>query len=62
MADNSASVARLVPFIERTFLGTHMLASRMRNELLETGEQEKLDALIADAGSLQEKIQGSASE
>ena len=62
MADNGASIARLAPLIERTFRGTHMLASRMRDEMLEAGEHDKLNTLVANARRLQEKIQGPSRE
>ena len=62
MADNGASVARLAPLIERTFRTTYLLASRMRDEMLEAGEEERLDAMIADVRALQKRILDSASE
>ena len=62
MADGSASIARLAPLIERTFRGTYLLASKLRAEMLESGEREALEAILADARDLQEKAQGSASE
>ena len=62
MAENGASIARLAPLIERTFRGTHMLASRMRDELLHAGEKEELDAMVANARKAQKKAQVGASE
>ena len=62
MVDNGVSVAELSEFIERTFRATYMLASRMRKEMLEAGEKDELDALIADARWVQQKIQRPASE
>ncbi|MXW20260.1 MAG: hypothetical protein F4Z95_05595 [Gammaproteobacteria bacterium] len=62
MVDNGVSVAELSEFIERTFRATYMLASRMRNEMLEAGEKDELDALVADARWVQQKIQRPASE
>ncbi|MYF86488.1 MAG: hypothetical protein F4178_08750 [Rhodospirillaceae bacterium] len=62
VVDNGVSVAELAQFIERTFRATYMLASRMRNEMLEAGEQDELDTLVADARWVQQKIQRPASE
>ncbi len=61
MADGGASVARLAPLIERTFRGTYLLASKLRGEMFEAGEQEALEAILADARDLQQKVQNDAS-
>lgn len=62
MADNGTSLARLAPIIEQTFRGTYMVASKMRYEMLDAGQDEKLDALVADARKVQQKLQDCASE
>lgn len=54
--------ARLAPLIERTFRATYMLASRMRDEMLDAGRVEDLDALIRTARELQDELTGAASE
>ncbi|MYF58269.1 MAG: hypothetical protein F4222_04335 [Gammaproteobacteria bacterium] len=54
--------AELSEFIMRTFRATSMLASRMRNEMLEAGKKDELDALVADARRVQQKIQCHMSE
>ena len=53
---------RLAPLIERTFRATYMLASRMRDEMLDAGRGEELDALIRAARELQDELTGAASE
>ena len=53
IADGGASVAGLAPLIQTTFRVTHILASRLRDEVLEAGGQEVLDKMIAAAGGLQ---------
>lgn len=62
IADEGASVARLAPLIKSTFRGTVLLASRIRAEMLDAGEQEDLDVLIATARNLQDELLGGASE
>ncbi len=62
VADGGDSVARLAPLIERTFRTTYILASRLRNEMLDAGEQEELEALIAAARGLQDELLNGASD
>ncbi len=62
VADGGNSVARLAPLIERTFRTTYIMASRLRNEMLDAGEQEELDALIAAARGLQDELLDGASD
>ena len=56
VADKDNPVVRLAPLIERTFRATYMLSTRMRDEMLEAGEQEALDALVAAARGLQDEL------
>lgn len=56
VANKGNPVARLAPLIERTFRAAYMLSTRMRDEMLKTGEQEELDALIAAARGLQDEL------
>ena len=56
ISDGGNSVARLAPLIERTFRAAYMLSTRMRDEMLEAGEKEELDALIAAARGLQDEL------
>ncbi|MDD9991275.1 MAG: hypothetical protein OXP75_05715 [Rhodospirillales bacterium] len=53
IADGGASVAGLAPLIQTTFRATHILASRLRDEMLGAGEQEVLEEMIAAARGLQ---------
>ena len=56
IADGGASIAGLAPLIQTTFRGTHILASRLRDEMLEAGEQEILDEMVAAARGLQAEL------
>ena len=55
-AVTGGQVARLAPLIEATFRATHILVSRLREEMLGTDEQDELDAMIAAARALQAKL------
>ena len=54
--DGGNSIARVAPLMERTFRASYILVSRLRTEMLDSGEDEELDAMIADARALQEKL------
>ena len=60
IADGGASVAGLAPLVQTTFRATHILASRLRDEMLEAGEQEVLDEMVAAARGLQADLIESA--
>ena len=45
----SDPVARLAPLIELTFRGTYIVATKLRDELLDAGRGEELDKLVAAA-------------
>ncbi len=62
IADGGASVAGLAPLIQTAFRGTHILVSRLRDEMLEAGEQEVLDDMIAAARGLQTDLIDSAQD
>ena len=49
---------RLAPLIEMTFRATYMLATNMRDEMLDAGREKELDALVAAARGLQNKVMG----
>ena len=51
-------VARLAPLIEMTFRGTYIVATKLRDELLDAGRGEELDELVASARALQDEILG----
>lgn len=56
------SAGRLAPLIEVTFRATYMLATRMRDDMLDAGCGEELEALIRAARELQDKLTGAAPE
>ena len=59
MADGHPAVAtteRLAPLIERTFRTTYIMATKMRDEMLDAGRGEELADLVAAARALQEEI------
>lgn len=49
-------MARLAPLIQRTFHAADILVSRLRDEMLEAGEQEEVDAMVVAACGLQDKL------
>ena len=48
--------------VERTFRYTYMLATRMRDEMTDAGDEEKLDELINEARELQDSLLKKPSE
>ena len=56
------SAGRLAPLIEITFRAAYMLAGRMRDEMLDRGRGEELDALVRAARELQHELTGVAPE
>ena len=60
--DGVAARDRLAPLIEMTFRATHIMATKMRDEMLDAGRKEELDELIAAARGLQEELLGDASD
>ena len=59
---DDAVSARLTPLVERTFRYTYMLATRMRDQMTEAGDQDKLDELISEARELQDSLLRKPSE
>ncbi len=55
---DGVSVAVLAPLIERTFRLTYLMATKMREEMIEAGEREKLEGMIESARRLQAKLSG----
>ena len=51
---------RLAPLIEMTFRATYILATKMRDEMLDAGRKDELDELVAAARGLQDEILGRA--
>ena len=54
--------ANLVPLIKRTFLYTYMLATRMRNDMIDDGQSEELETLVKEAYELQNSLRSGVSE
>ena len=59
--DGGSSVARLAPLIERTFRCTYILATKLRDQMLDAGEQDAIDELVAQSRQLQDKLLDNAS-
>ena len=59
---HDAVPAHLAPLVERTFRYTYMLATRMRDEMTDAGDEEKLDELINEARELQDSLLKKPSE
>ena len=53
---------RLAPLIEMTFRAAYMLATKMRDEMLDADRKEELDALVAAARGLQDELLVAASD
>ena len=49
---------RLAPLIEMTFRATYIVATKMRDEMLDAGREEELDALVAAAREFQAEVLG----
>ena len=63
--DRAGSVtipANLVPLIKRTFRYTYMLATRMRDDMIDDGNREKLDELINEARELENSLRRGVNE
>ena len=61
-ANSAESLASLSPLIERTFRYTYMLATRMRDEMLDDGKRKDLDHLVDEARKLQTSLLKGVSE
>ena len=61
-AANAPIRADLVPLIERTFHYTYMLATKMRDDMTESGHKKELEELISEARDLQVSLQDHGSE
>ena len=57
MADGAGVAAgRLAPLIERTFRYSYTIATKLRDDMLAEGQNEKLEALIRGARAVQEEL------
>ena len=61
-ANSAESLASLSPLLERTFRYTYMLATRMRDEMLDDGKRKDLDHLVDEARKLQTSLLKGVSE
>ena len=57
-----AAADRLAPLIERTFRYGYMIATKMRDDMLDEGREAELDALVAEARGLQDDLIGGGPE
>ena len=55
-ADRGEATGRLAPLIETTFRATHILATKMRDDMLQADRRAELDELVRDARALQEEL------
>ena len=62
MEDGAGASERLAELIRMSFRATYILATNMRNEMLDAGREEELDEFVATARALQAKVLGGASE
>ena len=62
-AGDSVSIpADLAPLIERTFRYTYMLATRMRDEMVDNGQAEELDKLVNEARASQADLRAAETD
>ena len=54
--------AHLVPLIERTFRYTYIIATKIRGDMIDNGERERLEHLVEEARKLQNTLKNSPSE
>ena len=59
--DGGNSVAQLAPIIKRTFRCTYILATKLRDQMLDAGEQDEINELVAQSRELQDKLLDNAS-
>lgn len=56
MADQGEATDRLRPLIETTFRASYILATKMRDDMLDAGRAADIDELVEGARALQEKL------
>ena len=59
---DGVSIASLAPLIETTFRAVYVLMSKLNDDMLEASDEEKLEALIAEAEDMQKELLGGASD
>ena len=62
MEDGPSAAGRLAPLIERTFRYCHVIATKMRGDMLAAGQDEQMDDLIRTARALQDELLGDGKE
>ena len=55
-ADRDEAAGRLAPLIKTTFRATHILATKMRDDMFEAGRRAELEELVQVARTLQDKL------
>ncbi len=55
-ADRGEATARLAPLIETTFRATHILATKMRVDMLDAGRRAEIEELVQAARALQDEL------
>ena len=60
--ESGASARSLAPLIERMFRYTWFLATEKRDAMVSDGRQEEVDALVAEAGALHDKLRRGTAE
>ena len=61
-SDAAAVPADLAPLIERTFHYTHIIVTKMRDDMTREGRAEEMDRLVKDARKLQDSLRGNPSK
>ena len=56
MAEPGETTGRLAPLIETTFRATHILATKMRDDMLDAGRAAEIKQLVEGARALQDKL------
>ena len=55
-AGQGGATGRLAPLIETTFRATHIMVTKMRDDMFQAGRRAELDELVRDARALQEEL------
>ena len=61
-ASSTATPANLGPLIERTFRYSYMVATKMRDDMINNGEGKDLERLVEEARKLQDTLQSGTPE
>ena len=62
VAEGGEATGRLAPLIETTFRATHIMVTKMRDDMVEAGRLAELEELIQAARALQENLLRGKSE